>query len=361
MGIKKIVVAGATGCTGRMTCEKLLEISGPQSEVKIILGGRDRRELERFSIDLGKRFKQAPDVRVFDFADRASLRALCDGAALVVNCVAPYSVSGPPLLATSVNAGAHLIDPSNEIPYIEQCFQRSPAVKEAGVTVVNGLAVDGGVADLAVEVASRGWDPVVSINILYMHRDVDETAGSRASWMEIFNQPCRTYTDRQVVTLKLGSKKREFRWPGGTATGKLMPNTDILLLPRHISGVRNIDVYRVLEGKLKTITSWLGSPVAAIGRLQVQSWAKDGSRVQADNSQFAVVIEADGMKARRFVVAQGKGIYDTSAALLARAAYKMVTDGPRTTGVVSPAQALEAGWLLKAVGIDLQVVDGARV
>lgn len=355
--LKKIAVLGATGYTGRRVCEKLLELARG-SDVRLMLGGRYRIELERVSVELGKRFKQPIDIHLVNLAERPTLRIFCDNSTVIVNCAAPYAISGPPLLASAVHAKAHLVDASNEVGHIEQCALRASVVKEAGITVVNGLAVDPGIADLAIDVATRKWEQVQSVHILYMYRDLQESMGLKASTLETFRQPCRTLVDRALQSVAVASKKREFNWNGGSARGVIVPGGEVFLFPRHLPGVRNIAAYRVLERKHKMMVGMLAGPLSAVGMLMMKKWAREASQPSVtDVSQFAVVLEIEGITARRFAVVQGRGVYDSTAALLAQAAYKLATDSPRATGVVSPAQAFDADWLLKACGLSVQVAN----
>lgn len=357
--MKKIVVLGATGYTGKQVCEKLLEL-GANSDIRLILAGRYRIELERNSMALGQRFKQAVDIQALEMTDRNALRQVCDGSSVIVNCAAPYSITGPPMLATAVAVKAHLIDAAGEPGYIEHCNGRATAIKEAGIAVVNGVATDPGIADLAVEVAAKKWEAVQSVHLLYLYKNLEMSNGMRESTLESLKQPTRVYKERAMVVVPTGSKQRKFTWDGGSASGLNTPGGEGILLPRHVSGVRNVTVYRVLEGKQKMAISMVGGPLGVMGMMAVKKWAAEKVHMSgSDTSQYAVIIELEGVKSKRFAVIQGTGVYATTASLLAHATMKLVTDGPRQKGVISPAQAFQADWLLGAAGIEVQVADGA--
>ncbi len=355
--MKKIVVVGATGYTGRQTSEKILEMLIGQGEFRLVIAGREKRALERLSMDLGKRFRQPIDIMSFDVSDTKSLRVMCDGAAVVVNCSSPYKELGVPLMLSAINAKAHLIDPSDEFPYLELCSTRPSPAAEAGVAVVNGVAVNPGLVDLMVNVAARKWEPVGGVHVLYVYRDLPDSGGMRRSMSETLCAPCKAFVDRGARTVTLG-QKRDFTWPGGTMKGRRISGGEMFLLPRQLPDVRTVETYRVLDGSLRRYAAMMATPLASVGALLLGRWAKEDVRATgSDPSVFVVVAEMQGDKSKRVAVVQGKGVFSTTATMLAWAARKLAIDGPRRTGVQSLSTAFNAEEFLAALGLELQTAD----
>lgn len=358
--MKKIVILGATGVLGRLTAERLLARSDAKA-VRLVLAGRHRNELERLSMEMGRKYRQAVDIGVVDVTDRTALRSLVDGAAVVLNCAAPYATSGAPVLAAAVTSKVHLIDASNEMLHHEQCGQRAAQVKEAGIAVINGLAVAPGVADIAAAEASRGWEPLTGVRVLHVQHDLEESPGLRASTLENLKQPCRAWVERALQPLKIASSKHEFKWSGGAARGKNVPGAEAVVISRSAPDVRNVTTYRPLDGKSGMLLSMLGGPLASVGMLMIDKWARGGERPAVDRSRFIVIIELEGAKSRRFAIVQSEGVYEKTAALLSEASMRLANDGPRLTGLVTPAQLFATTGLLAAAGLEIQIADAAPV
>ena len=356
--MKKIALLGATGTVGRFTLEKLL--SHPNAKnFRVVLGGRVRAELERLSMEYGRRFKQALDIHQYSLEDRPSLRPIIEPSAVAINCAGPCAVTGQAVLGVALNCKVPLIDPSSEVGWLEQLSQRTAAVKEAGVCVVSGLGVESGVAELAAVSASKGAD-VHTIRVLYVMQDLEESPGMRAAVLENLKQPCRAYVERSLQPVKVVGTKHEFKWDGGAMTGKNVPAADAVLLPWGLPNVRNVNTFRIFEGKHGMVWSMLGSPLASVGMMMMQSWAKGGERPLSDRSRFLVIIEMEGAKGRRYAIVQANGFYEKTAALLTEAAMRLCDDeGTKPRGVLSPSQAFGADKLLAAAGLEVQVAEGA--
>src|SRR5829696_7469981 len=92
-----IVLYGATGYTGRLVTQELRERGADY-----VLGGRNRQKLDDMA-------GGAP-VRVASVDDDASLRALLDGADVLINCAGPFSRTGEPVVGAAVDAGVPYLD-----------------------------------------------------------------------------------------------------------------------------------------------------------------------------------------------------------------------------------------------------------
>lgn len=356
--MKKIALLGATGTVGRFTLEKLLNHPNAKN-VRVVLGGRVRAELERLSMEYGRRFKQALDIHQYNIDDRPSLRPIIEPSAVTINCAGPYALTGQAVLGVALNCKVPLIDPSSEAGWLEQVGQRAAAVKEAGICVVSGLGVDPGVAELTAVVGAKGTD-VHTVNVLYVMQDLDESPGMRAAVVENLKQPCRAYVERSLQPVKVVGTKHEFKWDGGAMTGKNVPSGDAVLVPRGLPNVRNVNTFRTFEGKHGMLWSMLGSPLASVGMMMMQGWAKGGERPLTDRSRFLVIVELEGAKGRRYAIVQANSFYEKTAALLAEGAMRLCDDeGTKPKGVLSPSQAFGADKLLAAAGLEVQIAEGA--
>lgn len=107
-----IVVYGATGFTGRLIAEHLLQHYGANGDVRWAMAGRSAAKLADVRAEIG-----APETLpliVADADDAASLDAMVERTRAVVTTVGPYQLYGEPLVAACVAAGTDYLDLSGE-------------------------------------------------------------------------------------------------------------------------------------------------------------------------------------------------------------------------------------------------------
>src|SRR4029453_8147261 len=152
----RVVLFGATGYTGRLTAEAMVERG-----LKPVLAARSQDKLNALSEELGGGFETA----TADVADPPSVRALVEKGDVLVTTVGPFARWGAPAAAGATTAGAHYIDSTGEPPFIREVFERySPAAEQAGIGMLTALGYDwvpgnlaGGLAlERAGDLATRG-------------------------------------------------------------------------------------------------------------------------------------------------------------------------------------------------------------
>lgn len=107
-----IVVYGATGFTGRLIAEHLLQHYGANGDVRWAMAGRSAAKLADVRAEIG-----APETLpliVADADDAVSLDAMVERTRAVVTTVGPYQLYGEPLVAACVAAGTDYLDLSGE-------------------------------------------------------------------------------------------------------------------------------------------------------------------------------------------------------------------------------------------------------
>ena len=96
-----VVMFGATGFTGALTAQYLVENAG---EARVALAGRNREKLEK--LDTGLPLLHA------DVEEPDSLREMAEAARVVITTVGPYIKYGEPLVAACTEAGTDCVDSS---------------------------------------------------------------------------------------------------------------------------------------------------------------------------------------------------------------------------------------------------------
>lgn len=105
----QIVVFGATGFTGRLVCEHLLQ-HYPKG-VRWAMAGRSKAKLDQVKqelTDLG--FPAARDIPVLlaDTADQPSIDAMVGQTQVVVSTAGPFLLFGTPLIDAAVRLKTHV-------------------------------------------------------------------------------------------------------------------------------------------------------------------------------------------------------------------------------------------------------------
>ena len=108
-----LIVWGATGFTGRLTAEFLLERYGLGGSLRWALGGRSAPKLEEIRSALERDSgisTRSLSVLIADADDEQSMRSLASRSAVVCSTVGPYALYGSHLVAACSELGASSAD-----------------------------------------------------------------------------------------------------------------------------------------------------------------------------------------------------------------------------------------------------------
>ncbi len=146
-----VAVLGASGELGARVL-RLLRRFAP--EVELRLASRRGRAARASSSPLPPPLP----VRAVDAADRTALRALFEGADLVINCMGPFDHAPGPLIETCIEARCHYVDIAEDGAYIAAvaAAARAGDAAAAGVAVAPGCSTVPGLLHLlAARLRSR--------------------------------------------------------------------------------------------------------------------------------------------------------------------------------------------------------------
>jgi short subunit dehydrogenase-like uncharacterized protein len=144
-----LVVHGATGFTGRLVVEYLLQHYPAGSGVRWAMGGRSADKLAAVREELGAP-ADTPLV-VTDVADPTSLQALMDQTRLVLTTVGPYQLYGNELVAACAKSGVDYVDLCGEPAWMRQMIDAHQATAQAsGARIVFSCGFDSIPFDLGV-------------------------------------------------------------------------------------------------------------------------------------------------------------------------------------------------------------------
>ena len=156
----RIVVFGATGYTGRLTCEALVD----RGE-KPVLAARNESRLSALASALGGGLETVTaDVERPD-----TVRALVERGDVLVATVGPFAKFGRPAADAAIAAGASYLDSTGEPAFIRQVFERfGPAADSAGCGLVTAFGYDFVPGNLAGALALReAGEDAVRVDVGY--------------------------------------------------------------------------------------------------------------------------------------------------------------------------------------------------
>ena len=144
-----IVVWGASGFTGRLVVEYLLERYPPSASLCWAVAGRDASKIGEMLNDFGHATR--PEILVADSHDAASLDRMTRDARVVISTVGPYAKFGDELVASCVRNGTDYCDLCGEVQWMRKIIDRhDDAARESGARIVMSCGFDSIPSDYAV-------------------------------------------------------------------------------------------------------------------------------------------------------------------------------------------------------------------
>ena len=144
-----LVVHGATGFTGRLVVEYLLQRYPAGGGLRWAMGGRNAEKLAAVRDEVGAP-ANTPLV-VTDTSNPASLQALMDQTRLVLTTVGPYQLYGNELVAACAAAGVDYVDLCGEPAWMRHMIDAHEATAQAsGARIVFSCGFDSIPFDLGV-------------------------------------------------------------------------------------------------------------------------------------------------------------------------------------------------------------------
>lgn len=146
-----LVLLGATGFTGRLVAEYLLErgLDG----ARLALAGRSGAKLEQLRTDLARSHKAASQVPVLvaDSHSRADMERVARAARVVCTTVGPYALHGAELVRACAENGTHYCDLVGEPSFVAEMIARHhERAVNTGARIVTSCGFDSIPSDLGV-------------------------------------------------------------------------------------------------------------------------------------------------------------------------------------------------------------------
>ncbi len=145
-----VIVWGATGFTGRLVAQYLLQQYGVDGEVKWAVAARSQQRLDALISSLGD---AAVGLASFtaDSDDLSSLVALARRTRVVLTTVGPYALYGSKLIQACIETGTDYCDLCGEVPWMRQMLdEHGTAAAGSQARIVHCCGFDSIPSDLGV-------------------------------------------------------------------------------------------------------------------------------------------------------------------------------------------------------------------
>lgn len=145
-----IIIYGATGFTGRLVAEYLVQHYGDRADApKWAMAGRSADKLAEIRDLIGA--PKDTSLIVADASDPASLDAMAARAKVILTTVGPYQLYGAPLVAACVRAGTAYADLCGEPGWMREMIdEHQDAAKASGARITFSCGFDSIPFDLGV-------------------------------------------------------------------------------------------------------------------------------------------------------------------------------------------------------------------
>lgn len=188
-----VVVWGATGFTGALVAEYLLQEYGVGKALHWAIAGRSEQKLGDLKDALGDTAAEL-DTILADSFDESALDQMAKRTRVVITTVGPYARFGSALVAACVSNGTHYCDLAGEAQWIRRMIdQHHEAASASGARIVHccgfdSVPMDIGVWFLQEEARRRHGSYCESIALLVKAMRGGPSGGTLASMMNLIRE-----------------------------------------------------------------------------------------------------------------------------------------------------------------------------
>jgi short subunit dehydrogenase-like uncharacterized protein len=348
---RRIVLFGATGYTGRLTAECLVQLGA-----RPVLAARSPGPLRSLADELG-----GLDTARADVEDPETVRDLVEAGDVLISTVGPFARVGEPAVRAAVEAGAAYFDSTGESPFIRDVFERhGPDAERSGAALVTACGWDFVPGNLAAALAlERAGDEAVRVDVGYFmgsggFRPGAMSGGTLASLADGLIEPTYSFRGGRIENERGARSLRRFEVGERSRPAVTIGTSEHFTLPRLHPALREVNAYLGWFGALSRpmqVVSALNQPLLKVPGLRRALQA--GSRRlfggssggpppdvrRAIRSTFvAVAYDASG-RALEEVQLTGPDGYTFTAALLPRVAMRAAEQGIEAAGALGPVEA----------------------
>lgn len=175
-----LVLFGATGFTGQLVAEYLLDRYGVLGDLRWALAGRNREKLEAVRRALQGNSPTTPIALLeADSDDAGALGGLAEQTHVICSTVGPYARHGSKLVAACAERGTDYCDLTGEVPWIAQMIAEHQATaEESGARIVHCCGFDSIPSDLGTWFVQQAMEEQYGVTASRVRGRVGKTRGA---------------------------------------------------------------------------------------------------------------------------------------------------------------------------------------
>jgi short subunit dehydrogenase-like uncharacterized protein len=357
--LSDVWIYGATGFTGELVARAL-----KAQKIPFGMAGRNEDKLEALADELGG---EVPTRRA-ELHQTEELNEVLGDAKVIVNCAGPFGKFGEPVVRAALRAGAHYLDTTGEQGFMRDTYEHyESAARKKNLCLVNACAFEVALGDWAAALAATALradrEPLDELVVAYAINDYHPTRGTRLSALDAAAAPGYVWTNDRWDPIEAATESRTVGFPApfGTRQAVSFPSGEVISVPRHVRTRRVQAFFALPPGLASVLVPRVGrfagfaarSRLGALLRKRATGAPPAPTPGQRGINDFAVSVTAQRGFDTAHVCVSGTDIYGTTADIIALAVNTLLTDGPRATGVCTPAEAFDARASLDALSVSV--------
>jgi short subunit dehydrogenase-like uncharacterized protein len=175
-----LILFGATGFTGQLVAEYLLEQYGADRDLRWALAGRNLDKLQAVRQALqGAKPAAALPLLEADSDDLVALTRLAESAKVICTTVGPYARHGSKLVAACATSGTDYCDLTGEVPWIARMIaEHQLSAENSGARIVHCCGFDSIPSDLGNWFVQQAMQEHYGVAAQRVHGRVGKTRGA---------------------------------------------------------------------------------------------------------------------------------------------------------------------------------------
>jgi short subunit dehydrogenase-like uncharacterized protein len=342
----RIVLFGATGYTGRLAAEAMVERG-----LRPVLAARTQSKLDELAAELGGDL----ETRTADVSDPPSVTALVEEGDVLVTTVGPFSRWGAPAAAAATTKRAHYIDSTGEPQFIREVFERySAAAEQSRVAMFTAMGYDWVPGNLAGALAlDRAGELATRVDVGYFITGGGSkpSGGTAASLAGALGSPAFGFRDGRIQTERGARRVRSFPVGSKDLSGISVGSSEHFTLPRLSTRLRDVNVYlgwfgpasRAMQAFSMGTSAGMKVPgVEKLWKSATERFVKGSTggpdaaaRAKSGSHIVAIAYDAAGRPLSE-VHLKGVNGYTFTGRMLAWAAERAASGGLKATGARGP-------------------------
>lgn len=188
-----VIVWGASGFTGRLVVEYLLNRYALGSQLRWAIAGRNKAKLEQCLVSLGAETPR-PEIIIADSHEPNSLAQLASSTSVVLTTVGPYANYGSELVAACVENGTDYCDLCGEVQWMRKMIDKHQAAAEiSGARIVMSCGFDSIPSDMGLwflqkKAVEMHGQPCTEATLLVRAMKGGASGGTYASMLNIIGE-----------------------------------------------------------------------------------------------------------------------------------------------------------------------------